>query len=89
MQLMYALLIALAAGCGSKDKCEQATDKLEPMLKAQKDYDRAKSLEDCRKDLAANPNRERLLDCVLSLPDPVTGTELIRCANTDKFGGKK
>ena len=88
MHTLYVLLIVVAAGCSSKDKCERVADKLAPLMK-----DTGKEgqlgVEKCRADLAANPRYENMLDCILSLEDPVNGQTLIRCANTDKYGGKR
>lgn len=89
MHTLYVLVILLAAACSSKDKCERVADKLAPLMKEQGKPDDPGALEKCRADLAANPDRERMLDCILSLDEPVTGPSLVRCANTDKYGGKR
>ena len=87
--MLYVLLIVAATACSSKDKCERVADKLAPLVKEQGKPDDPGAIEKCRADLAANPNRERMLDCILALEEPVTGQTLIRCANTDKYGGKR
>lgn len=89
MHTLYVLVIVLATACGSKDKCERVAAKLAPLMKEQGKADDPDGIERCRADLAANPNRERMLDCILALDEPVTGPSLIRCANTDKYGGKR
>lgn len=88
MHTLYVLLIVLAAACSSKDKCERVADKLAPLVKETGTSGQL-GVDKCRADLAKNPNYERMLDCILSLEDPVSGQTLIRCANTDKYGGKK
>lgn len=85
MPKLLVLLIALAA-CGSKDKCERATDKLAPLMEAAgKNVSRDQAIAECRKDLEKNPKRECMLDCILSLEGEITGQTIIKCANTDKF----
>lgn len=88
-------LLALAA-CGNAEdaatrartiaeKCERTFDRLAPLIvKGSNRPDRNTEVNRCRAAVAATPEREMWLDCILDIDGDLTADKLVKCQSIDQ-----